>query len=468
VAVPDPIGHSHGHDRDRLWRTGPIWIASDRHLARFVGRPVAKFMRVEAAGGIVLFVATIAALVWANSAWSGGYETLWTTEVELRIGSFDLVEDLRHWVNDGVMMLFFLVVGLEIKYEITSGELRDPRAALVPIVAAVGGMVVPAVIYAGLNSGGEGAAGWGVPMATDIAFALGVVALLGRRIPASARLFLLTLAIVDDVGAIAVIGIFYTRDLSVGWSGAALAGVAAILVLRRLRVWSFYPYLLAGGFVWLATYLSGIHATIAGVVLGLLTPAKPLLDEEEARRFAGQSAPAELDAGAVRRFRFLLGESIPVAERLEHALHPWTSYVVLPVFALANAGIDLRGGVIGEAVSSPVTTGVAFGLVAGKTLGVLAAAWLAVRLGSGRLPEGTNWGMLSGLAALAGIGFTVSLFISGLAFPGAAQAEADAKVGILAGSVAAALLGATILLISSRRSAEPTGAPAVATASRQG
>ncbi|MGH3682518.1 MAG: Na+/H+ antiporter NhaA, partial [Natronosporangium sp.] len=384
-----------GPGPDDLWRTGPIWLASNRPLARFVGRPVAAFLRVEAAGGIVLLGATIAALVWANSGWSGSYETVWSTDVELRVGAYALVEDLRHWVDNGLMALFFLVVGLEIKQEMSSGELRDPRAAVVPIAAAAGGMVVPALVYAGLNAGGDGAAGWGIPMATDIAFALGVVLLFGSRLPPAARVFLLTLAIVDDVGAITVIGTFYTDDLSPGWAVAALGGVVAILLLRRVRVWSFYPYLLAGGFVWVATYLSGIHATIAGVVLGLLTPAKPLLDQAQARRYARDSAPQELDAGAVRRYRFLLGESVPVAERLEHTLHPWSSYLVLPLFALASAGIDLRGGVLGDAAGSPITAGVVLGLLVGKPVGVLLAAWLVVRLGLGRLPDGLGWGVLT-------------------------------------------------------------------------
>jgi NhaA family Na+:H+ antiporter len=452
--VPDPLAPHH-HGREGLWRTGPVWIASDRPLARFVARPVASFLRVEAAGGIVLFLAALVAMIWANSAWSGSYEALWHTEIELRIGSFALGEDLRHWVNDGLMALFFLVVGLEIKYEFTSGALRDPRSVVVPIVAAIGGMAVPAAIYTGFNEGGAGADGWGIPMATDIAFALGVVALLGRRIPAPARVFLLTLAIVDDIGAVAVIGIFYTEDLSLGWAAAAVAGVAAILMLRRIRVWSLYPYLVVGGFVWLATYLSGIHATIAGVVLGLLTPAQPLLDQVEARRAARDTSPEKLDAGELRRFRFLLGESVPVAERVEHALHPWTSYFVLPIFALANAGIDLRGGTLADTLGSPVTIGIAVGLVAGKTVGVLGASWLAVVLGFGRLPPGSHWGLLTGLASLAGIGFTVSLFIAGLAFPGSEALEADAKVGILGGSIVAAGLGAAILLLTSRRERAP-------------
>jgi Na+:H+ antiporter, NhaA family len=422
--------------KDAPWRTGPVWIASDRALAKLVGRPLAAFLRVEAAGGIVLLAAAVAALAWANSPWSASYETVWSTEVALRVGSFELLEDVRHWINDGLMVLFFLVVGMEIKYEIAYGELRDPRKAAVPIAAAAGGMLVPAAIYASINAGGEGAAGWGIPMATDIAFALGVVAVLGSRIPATARVFLLSLAVVDDLGAIAVIGAFYTDHLSWAWLGAAVLGVLAIVGLRMVRVWSLYPYLLIGGFIWFATYSSGVHATIAGVALGLLTPAKPLLDRESTERHVQEASPDRLDAKLVRRYRFMLDESVPVVERFEHALHPWSAYFVLPLFALANAGIDLRGGVLG--------------LVVGKTAGVLVAAWLAVRLRLGRLPDGLSWPVLTGLAVIAGIGFTVSLFIAGLAFPPGGPAETDAKVGILLGSVVAAVVGGAVLWLGSR------------------
>jgi Na+:H+ antiporter, NhaA family len=442
-------------DRGWLWRTGPIWLSSERPLAKFVGRPVAKFLRVEAAAGIVLLVAAIVALVWAN-AWPESYEAVWHTELAVRLGPWELMRDLREWVNDGLMVLFFLVVGLEIKYELVEGELRDPRAAAVPIMAAAGGMIVPAAIYVAFNAGGPGMAGWGIPMATDIAFALGVVALLGRRIPAPARVFLLTLAIVDDIGAVLVIGVFYSHGFSAGWLTAAMVAMAAMVVMRRLRVWSLYPYLLAGGFVWLATEVSGVHAAIAGVAIGLLTPARPLLHERRARRYARRIVPARMDAENVRRLQFLFGESVSVAQRLQHALHPWSAFLVLPIFALANAGVDLDAGVLAQAATSPVTLGILFGLVIGKPVGVLVTTWLAVRLGLGRLPGGTNWGMITGLAAVAGIGFTVSLFITGLAFPGQDLAQADARIGILAGSLIAAVFGGLTLLNSTRRRAVAT------------
>jgi len=429
----------------RIWHAGPFWLASERPLARYVGRPIANFLRVESSGGIVLLAAAIIALTLANSPWSDAYEQFWTTEVSIEVGQFTIAEDLRHWVNDALMTIFFFVVGLEIKYELVAGELRDRGSAAVPIAAAVGGMAVPAALYAILNPATPELHGWRIPMATDIAFALGVIAILGRRLPSSARVFMLTLAIVDDIGAITVIAVFYTAGVSLGWLALALLGIAAVVVLRWLRVWSFSVYVVIGALVWLATYQSGVHATIAGVVMGLLAPAVPLFDQTQARQYAREHAPDHLDAVELRKYRFLLGESVPVAQRCESALHPWSAYVILPIFALANTGIDLRGDVLPHALSASVTMGVVVGLAIGKTLGVSVAAWLAVRFGLGRLPDGLGWDHLIGLAMVAGIGFTVSLFIAGLAFDPTSQLAADAKVGVLAGSMIAAVLGSTFL-----------------------
>jgi Na+:H+ antiporter, NhaA family len=438
-------------DDHRIWRSGPIWMASDRRLARAVGRPIAGFLKVEAAGGIALLVAAVLALVLANSPLSGLYDDFLHTPVDVTLGPLELHGDIAYWVNDALMVLFFFVVGLEIKYELVSGELRDPRRAAVPIVAAFGGMIAPAAIYAMLNAGTEGASGWGIPMATDIAFAVGVLGLLGRRIPSPARVFLLTLAIVDDIGAITVIAVFYTSDLSMLWLAAAGAGVVAMVALRRIRVWSMSAYIIIGVFVWLATYESGVHATIAGVVIGLITPARPLLERDVAHDYAREAIrDGVIDADELNRYRFLLGESVSVAERLERRMHPWTSYVVLPVFAFCNAGIDLRGGVLGEALSSTVTAGVALGLVVGKIVGITAASWLAVVTGLGRLPGRTTWPMVVGLASVAGIGFTVSLFIAGLSFDPGSVMESASKVGILGGSVVAAAIGATMLVLATR------------------
>jgi NhaA family Na+:H+ antiporter len=382
--------------------------------ARSLSQALRRFIDLESAGGIVLLAAAVAALIWANSPWKTSYDRLWDTRVVLDVGRLRLSETLRAVVNDGLMTMFFFVVGLEIKRELVAGELQEPKAVGLPVLAALGGMAVPAVIYAAFNAGGPGSAGWGIPMATDIAFAVGVVALLGDRIPGPLKLFLLTLAIVDDIGAILVIAVFYSAGLSWSWLGAAAAGLAAVALLRRLRVWYLPVYIGVGAAVWFAMHESGVHATIAGVALGLLTPARP-------------SEPAP----------------VSVAERLENALHPWTSFGVVPLFALANAGVMVSAGALGDAFTSEVGRGIILGLVLGKPLAVIAASWLAVRLELGRLPEGVSWRQVVAVAALAGIGFTVSLFISGLAFDDPARQE-TATLAILVASVLAALLGAAL------------------------
>src|SRR5690349_21781238 len=305
---------------DDLWQSGPFYSASDRPLARLVARPVREFLRVESAGSLLLLAAAAVALVWANSPWASSYDSLWHTHLVLDVGPLHLDESLQHWVNDALMVVFFFVVGLEIKYELVNGDLRDPKTAALPIVAAVGGMVVPAGLYLALNPpGSDGGSGWGIPMATDIAFAVGVLGILGRRIPSAARLFLLTLAIVDDIGAIIVIAVFYTDDLDLVWLAVAAGLVAVVVGMRLLRVWAIPAYLVVGVGIWYAVLESGVHATIAGVVLGLLTPAGALLDEEVARRHA-QEALADnlLDPDEVHRLRFLVAESVPVVERLQH------------------------------------------------------------------------------------------------------------------------------------------------------
>ena len=373
-----------------------------------------SFLRTEVAGGLVLVAAAAVAIVWANSPWSGGYEALWETAVDLRIGSVGFSDDLRHLVNEALMTLFFLVVGLEIKRELVVGELREWRTAALPAAAALGGMVVPALVYLAVNAGGAGARGWGIPMATDIAFALGVVALLGRRVPTSLRLFLLTLAIVDDIGAIVVIAVFYTQAISVPSLLVAVLLLAAMVGLRVAGVARLPVYLLLGIGVWLAVYESGVHATIAGALLGLLAP-------------------------------------VARAERIEQVLNPFTSLAVVPVFALANAGVVLTADALDSPGGSRIALGVVLGLVVGKLIGVTGAAWLAVRFRIGSLPAGVGWGQVAGIAALAGIGFTVSLFVAGLAFTIPA-AEGAAKLGVLVASGLASVIGTVLLLATSRRS----------------
>ncbi len=381
-------------------------------MSRSLGSALRRFVALESAGGIVLLAATVVALGWANSPWREGYDSLWGTRSAINWIPIHF-ESTRAVVNDALMAVFFFVVGLEIKRELVAGELRDPRAVGLPVLGALGGMVVPAAIYGVFNAGGAGSAGWGIPMATDIAFALGVVTLLGPRVPASLKVFLLTLAIADDIGAIVVIAAFYSAGLSWSWLGAAAGGLAAVAGLRRLGVGWAPVYALLGAAVWFATYESGVHATIAGVALGLLTPAR---------------------SGAGK---------VPPAERLENALHPWTSFAVVPLFALANAGVPLGAGALRDAVTSSVGAGIILGLVVGKALGVTAASWVAVRSGLGRLPDGVSWLQLLAVAALAGIGFTVSLFIAGLAFDDPAVTN-SATLAILIASVLAALVGAAL------------------------
>jgi len=433
---------------DHLEPSPLTWLGGNRRLARRVGRPVRNFLRIEAAGGLLLIVATVVALVWANSPWSHSYHELLETHISLHVGDLlHLDEPIEAWINDALMAIFFFVVGLEIKRELVAGELRDPRAAALPAIAAIGGMVVPALVFVAFASGGIGAAGWGIPMATDIAFAVGVVSLLGNRVPGAMKVFLLTLAIVDDIGAIAVIAIFYTEDLSTDWLLIAVGLTVLVVLMRLMRIWYIPVYVLVGFFLWLAVFESGIHATIAGVVLGLLTPAVPLRGETPNDDVhVGAAISGRADATVVRRANFELKEQVSVAERLESMLHPFSSFLIIPIFALANAGIEISSDSLSNALSSDVTLGVVFGLVVGKLVGVSFATWIAVKSGISRLPRGASFTHVVGLAAIAGIGFTVSLFIAGLAFPAGSGAIDEAKLGILAASLLAAVIGSLILL----------------------
>jgi Na+:H+ antiporter, NhaA family len=412
-------------------------------------RALREFLRTEAAGGLVLVVAAVVALTWANSNWAGSYERLWHTEVDLTVGTIGFTGDLRHLVNEGLMALFFFVVGLEIKRELVTGELRRWRTAALPAIAALGGMAVPALVYlAVVAPGGAGQRGWGIPMATDIAFAVGVVALLGRRVPASLKLFLLTLAIVDDIGAIVVIAVFYSGGTSLQplLAAALLLGTMGILRLRGVQ---WLPvYVLLGTGVWFACYESGVHATIAGALLGLLAPARPLAAAAVAREWASELSD-EPNADELKTMTDLAKTSVSVAERLEHLLHPLTSFFVVPLFALANAGVVLSAAALDAPGATAVSLGVVLGLVGGKLVGISASAWLAVRLGVGSLPEGARWSQVVGIGAIAGIGFTVSLFVADLAFtePGLVDA---AKAGVLVASVVASVLGVTVLLVAGR------------------
>ena len=421
------------------------WLSSNRRLARSIGRPIQRFLAIEAAGGLLLIAAAIVALVWANSPWSASYVDLWHTDLTFELGGHVISEDLQHWVNDGLMTLFFFVIGLEIKHEVTHGQLASPRAAAVPIAGALGGMLVPAALYAAINLGGDGGSGWGIPMATDVAFAVGVLALLGDRVPSELKVLLLGLAIVDDIGAILVIALFYTASVELGWLAAGLAILVAMVLLNRSHVRYMPLYVLLGTVVWFTFYESGVHATLAGVALGLLAPARPFLTDVDADRIAGElSADQAVTAAEVRDISFRIRESVPTTERLVDVLHPWTSYLIVPLFALANAGIVLSGDGIRAALESSVTLGVVVGLVVGKLVGVAAAIALVLRFGLGRLPDGVRSRHVVGMAAIAGIGFTVSIFVGGLAFDDPALAD-EATLGVLIASLVAAFGGAAIL-----------------------
>ena len=431
-------------------------------------QPIHSFLSTEVASGVLLLAAAVIALVWANSPQRFTYEALWETPIAIELGPLRIAEDLRHWVNDLLMALFFFVVGLEIKRELVLGELRDVRAAALPMLAAVGGMVVPAAIYLLVNAGGPAAHGWGIPMATDIAFAVGVLALVGRRAPTSLKIFLLTLAIVDDLGAILVIALFYSDGIAMGWLGVAAAVVVLVLLMTRLGIRSLAPYVLAAGVLWLAIFESGVHATIAGVILGFLTPARPFQPPEAVSDVAVahlREAAREPDGVAdeqeqVRLLEVsrLVNEAVSPLERLVHRLHHWSSFVVLPLFALANAGVVLSSDALASAVSSTVGLGVVLGLVLGKPLGIVAASFLATRLRIARLPDGVGWLEMIGAGLVAGIGFTVAIFVAGLAFDDAAS-EGTAKVGILLASLVAGVLGFAALYARDAAKSPGAGQP---------
>jgi Na+:H+ antiporter, NhaA family len=414
--------------------------------------PFHEFMRRETSGGVVLLVCMIVALVWANMpAISPWYFSLWQTPLVIGVGDVALAKPASLWINDGLMALFFFVVGLEIKREVLSGELASVRRAALPAAAAVGGMIVPAIIYIGWNAGSPAAAGWGVPMATDIAFALGVLALLGDRVPLSLKVFLTALAIVDDLGAVLVIAVFFTSEIV--WP--ALLGAAAILllliILNRLGVRKPSVYALLGLALWVALLKSGVHATIAGVALAMTIPAGTRIGRKElvqqCRALADEIEPGSMDEsrttdsqrGALQALETSLHQAQSPLQRLEHMLHPWVAFFIMPVFALANAGVFL-GADIASRLIHPVTIGIASGLVLGKLIGITFFTWLAVKSGFASLPTGTTWRHITGVAWLGGIGFTMSLFIADLAF-GEGPTLQFAKVGILVASFVAGTIG---------------------------
>ncbi|GAA1099217.1 Na+/H+ antiporter NhaA [Nocardiopsis composta] len=423
---------------------------SDRHQAS----PPTAFLRSRGAATLLLLLAAIAGLAWANSPWGDGYEHFWETPVGLDIGGTASSLTLHQWVNDGLMVLFFLAIGLELSRELTLGELRERRVVVVPVCAAVGGVVGPALIYLAFNAGGPGAMGWGIPVGTDTAFALGLISVIGARCPAPLRVFLLTLSIADDILAIAVIALFYTTDLSLPALGASVVLLALIAALRKLRVGRIPAYVVLGIALWAAVFQSGVHPTLAGIVVGVLVTVYP--PEETRLLRASETLHAfTLDPGAQRAreaARSLAG-AVPPNVRLQLQLDPWVTYLIVPLFALANTGIRVDGPALAEAATSPVTLGIVFGLVVGKTVGVCAGTWIPLRMRWGTLPGGLVWGQVAGGAAICGVGFTMALFITGLAFDDPVLRN-DAVIGVIAGSLLSAGLGWLIFKVAWNRGGE--------------
>ncbi len=400
-------------------------------MARIVAR-MQDFLRLESSGGLLLILAALLAMIASNTALSAGYDGLLSTMVSIQVGSYDITKPLLLWINDGLMAVFFFLVGLEIKREVLEGELSTFDKASLPIFAAIGGMAAPALVYVGFNWGNpETISGWAIPAATDIAFALGFLALAAARAPVSLKILLLAIAIIDDLGAIAIIALFYTANLSMTALLLAAAGIAALFTLNRLGVKSVTPYVLVGAIVWVFVLKSGVHATLAGVVTALFIP---ITGKEK--------------------------EGHSPLHNLEHSLHPWVAFMVLPVFAFANAGLSFEGITL-EAMLSPVPLGIALGLFVGKPVGVLAMSFLATKTGLARLPADVNWAQLAGVAWLTGIGFTMSLFIGGLAFDNAALLN-EVRLGVIAGSIASAIAGCSIIALATKQNDAPARTAAAA------
>ena len=438
---------------------GGVTRGRRREFVAQFSAPARRFLRTETGSAGLLLCATVAALVWANSPAGDSYGDFWSTEMAFEVGGFEYREDLRHWVNDALMVFFFFVIGLELRRQLSMGELTDRRRVTVPVLAALAGLALPAVIYLGINPDGEAARGWGVVMATDTAFVLGALALVGPVFSTQLRVFLLSLAVVDDIGALAAIAVFYSEGISLPALAGAAGCVLAIFALGRLHVWRGPAYFAVGAALWVAMVESGVHPTLGGVVLGLLISVYPPRPEEVQRagalaRAFGESPLPEL----ARSAKLSVERAVSPNERLQELLHPWTSFFVVPIFALANAGVVVDADLIERAAGSPITYGVVAGLVLGKFVGVGLASALAVRLGLGRLPGGLRTIDVWGGAALAGIGFTISLFVVDLAFESQTLQD-EARVGVLSASLLAALAGWAIFRLERMLARDTEAAP---------
>ncbi len=425
-------------------------MASPRGVLRLLFRPFEAFFRVEALGGIVLIASTLLALVWANSPFAASYQALRTSEITIGARDFGLTKPLILWVNDFLMAIFFLLVGLEIKREVLVGELNSFRKALLPIVAAVGGMAAPAALFLTVARDATSSRGWGIPMATDIAFALGCLRLLGKRVPQGLVIFLTALAIIDDLGAILVLAIFYSEGLSILALGVAAGCILVLVTMNRLGVRRPAIYVVLGIPLWVAILKSGAHATVAGVIVGLCIPATARFTRrdviDDARRLLAHAEAEEDDhsEAALRSLEHRLDEVQSPLARLEHGIQPWVAYAVVPVFALANAGVSFASVGLAD-LARPASLGVLLGLVIGKQAGVFGATVIAVRLGIAQLPNGVSWRQIYGASLLAGIGFTMSLFIAGLAYGDGTREDLEAKLAILAASLTCAVAGLAVL-----------------------
>lgn len=424
-----------------------------------LSRAARSFLSTEAGAAALLLSAAVIALLWTNLA--SGYEEFWHTEFSVSLGGAELAQDLRHWVNDGLMVLFFFSVGLEISREMVLGELRGLRALAAPTIAAIGGLTVPALLYLAFNAGGPAAGAWGIAISTDTAVVIGVLALVGPRCPDQLRVFLLALAIVDDIGAVAAIAIFYTDDVDV--AALLLAGLlfVALLALRFVHFWRTPIYVLIGVIMWWATLRSGVHPSVVGVAMGLLVNAYAPRQWDIARvQVLGRSFVVDPSPERAMAAQAAVTEAVSPNERLQMRIQPWSSYVIVPLFVLANAGVLLTGETLAAALVSPITLGIVTGLTVGKLIGVTAGTWVALRTGLGQVPDTLRWGQIVGGAGLAGIGFTVALFVTDLALDDEALIS-QAKIGILTGSLLAGLIGWLIFRLAGERGGQcaPSGLP---------
>ncbi|MBK5232025.1 MAG: Na+/H+ antiporter NhaA [Thermoleophilia bacterium] len=419
-----------------------------RDLAAQAARPLRNYLVTETGSAGLLLAAAVIALVWVNSPFSDSYNSLWDTVLAINLGDWSISLDLRDWIDEGLMALFFFVIGLEVRRELSVGELTDRHRVTIPVIAGVGGMLLPALLYALLNHGTEAGGGWGIVIATDTAFLLGALAIVGPHFSTQLRIFLLTLAIVDDIVAISVIGIFYSDSLDFVALGIAVVCLAMFPVLPRMRIYQGWAYALLGFALWIAAYESGLHPTLAGMLAGLLViayqPSRKKVEEAAVTARAFRQSPLPEVARSAQRS---VDQAVSPNERLQTALHPITSYLIVPLFALANAGVDLGDGVLGEALRSPLTWGIVLGLVVGKTIGISVGALGSLRLGLGALPQGVGRGQVIGGATLSGIGFTVSLLIAQLAFDDQ-QLQSEAKVGVLIAAVLAVGLSWVIFKVA--------------------